>query len=124
MTDTIMDAHFPLDIDVIPIDDETIVVSLAGRLDSAAVDSIETRFTAAVVAANRHAAIDLTSVNFLASMAIRLFITSARAMGNKGRRIALFGANPEVASVLEAVALDQLMPVTRDQQEALAALEG
>ena len=123
MTDTIMDAHFPLDIEVMPLDDDTNVVGLIGRLDSAAVDRIETRFTAAVVAANRHAAIDLTCVNFLASMAIRLFITSARAMGSKGRRMVLFGANPEVASVLEAVALDQLMPITRTQQQALAALQ-
>ena len=89
---------------------------------AAGVDGIESRFTAAVVATNHHAAIDMSGVDFLASMGIRLFITNARAMNNKGLRMALFGATDAVQSVLESVALDQIVPIARDQQEALLAL--
>ncbi len=113
-----------MEFELINLDDACNLVRLVGRMDSSGVDGIETRFIAAVVAGDRNAVIDLSGVNFLASMGIRLFISNARAMNLKGRRIAVFGATEPVQSVLEAVALDQIIPVTSNQQEALQALAG
>lgn len=113
-----------MEFEVAPLDDERSIVRLKGRLDSSGVDQIETRFTAAVVAANRHAAIDLSQVDFLASMGIRLLISTGKAMQLKGRRLGLFGATEAVQGVLDAVALDQLIPVVADEQQALAAIAG
>ena len=98
------------------------VVRVNGRLDSAGVDQAETRFSAAVVAPGRDAAIDLSGVNFLASMGVRLFITSARALQLKGGRMVLFGAPEMVQNVLDHVALDQLIPIVASRDEALAKL--
>jgi anti-anti-sigma factor len=109
-------------LDITPIDAERNVVRLTGRLDAPGVDQIEMRFTAGVAAANRHAVIDLSGVDFLASMGIRMFIAVARAMHAKGCRIALFGASEAVQDVLEAVALDQIIPVTGTEQQALQAI--
>ena len=113
-----------MEIEVTPLDEQCNVVRLHGRLDTTTIDRMETRFTAAVVAANRNAVIDLSDVSFLASMAIRMLITNARAMTGRGRKLALFGANENVMSVLEAVSLDQIIPITGDQQQAVAALAG
>ncbi|MES2787178.1 MAG: STAS domain-containing protein [Pseudomonadota bacterium] len=98
------------------------VVRLRGRLDSAGVDQGETRFSAAVVARGKDTAVDLSGISFLASMGIRLFITSARALNQKGGRMVLFGASEMVQTVLEHVALDQVVPVVATQEEALARL--
>jgi anti-anti-sigma factor len=111
-----------MDIEITPLDDRCNVVRLNGRLDSPGVDRIETRFAAAVVAADRNAVLDLSGVSFLASMGIRMLITNARAMGNRGRKLAIFGAQDPVLAVLESVAIDQIIPMAADQQQAVAAL--
>lgn len=111
-----------MDFQVTPLNEDTSLVRLNGRLDSPGVDQIETRFIAAVVASNRNAVIDLSAVSFLASMGIRLFITNARAMATKGRRMAVFGASESVRSVLDAVALDQIIPVMTTEQQAVQAI--
>ena len=113
-----------MEFQITPLDDECSIVRLQGRMDSPGVDRIETRFTAAVVAADRHALVDLSGVSFLASMGIRMFIANARAMNSKGRRMALFGATEPVMSVLESVALDQIIPIAPDQQQATLAIQG
>ncbi len=109
-------------IEFAPIDAERNVVRLTGRLDAPGVDHIETRFTAAVSATGRHAIVDLSRVDFLASMGIRMLIANARAMHAKGYRMALFGASEAVQEVLEAVALDQIIPVAGSEQQALQAI--
>ncbi|HVZ45991.1 MAG TPA: STAS domain-containing protein [Ramlibacter sp.] len=111
-----------MEFEVSQLDDHCNLVRLTGRMDSPGVDRIETRFTAAVTAANRDAVVDLSGVDFLASMGIRMFIANARAMSGKGKRLALFGATEMVRDVLESVAIDQIIPVAADQDQALRAL--
>ncbi len=111
-----------MEFELTPIDESCTLVRLNGRLDSAGVDRIETRVTAGMVAGGRHAVVDLSGVDFLASMGIRMLIANARAIHLKGRKMAVFGATGAVAGVLESVALDQLMPVVADQQAALQAV--
>lgn len=111
-----------MDLELSPVDDKTQCVRLNGRLDSPGVDRVETRFSAAVVASGRNAAVDLSGVEFLASMGIRMLISVAKSLQAKGQRMVLFGANANVQSVLDTVAIDQIIPVFADQQQATQAL--
>jgi anti-sigma B factor antagonist len=111
-----------MDIEISQGPDNVTVARLNGRLDSPGVDRIETRFSAAVVAPGRDAAIDRSGVDVLASMGIRMLISSARALQQKGARLVLFGAPSLVQSVLETAAIDQIIPITGDEQQALARL--
>jgi len=97
-------------------------VRLSGRLDAPGADQIGARFTAAVVAPGRHAVVDLSAVSFVASMGLRLLIASARALDQKGARMALFGATTLVQNMLEQAALEQIIPITGTEQQALARL--
>jgi anti-anti-sigma factor len=97
-------------------------VRLDGRLDSAGADAIGLRFTAAVAAQGRPAVVDLARVPFVASLGLRLLISTARALAGKGHRVALFGAPELVQGVLDDAAIDQLMPVVATEAEALAAV--
>ena len=97
-------------------------VRLDGRLDAAGADEIGVKLTATVVAPVRDAVIDLAGVTFVASMGLRLLISVGRGVVSKGRRVALFGAQPLVQDVLDGAALDQIVPVVATEAEALAAL--
>jgi anti-sigma B factor antagonist len=99
-------------------------IRLEGRLDAAGADLIGVRFTAAIVPAGHDAIVDLSGVTFLASMGMRLLISTARALGAKPARLVLFGAQPLVQDVLEQAALDQIMPITANEAQALSALAG
>ncbi|MDL2336205.1 MAG: STAS domain-containing protein [Pseudomonadota bacterium] len=113
-----------MDMDVTEIDGPLTHIRLTGRLDSPGVDRIEIKFTAAVVSRGRSVVVDLSGVDFLASMGIRMFIATARALHLKGSKMVLFGATDAVFSVLEHVALDQIIPIAATEAEAIERLRG
>lgn len=97
-------------------------VVLKGRLDSASVGPVETPFTAAVAATGRSAVLDLRGLDFLSSLGIRLLLSSARVVTRRGGKVVLFGAQPMVAEVLQAMALDQVLPLVATEEDAVARL--
>lgn len=97
-------------------------VILQGRLDSPGVDSIETRFVASVTPAGKHAAVDLSGVDFIASMGIRMLISTARALGRRGGRFVLFAPQEDVRDIFSHVSLSDIIPVYDTEDEAVAAL--
>lgn len=101
-----------------------VCVALQGRLDTVGVDQVESRFTAAVAGGAGGAAVDLSAVSFLSSMGVRMIIANARAQRARGRNLVLFGATPVVQSTLEMVALDQIIPIVAEREQALARLAG
>src|SRR5580693_7641678 len=86
-------------------------VVLAGRLDTAGVDRIETRFGAAIVPAGKNTVVDLTDVTFLASMGIRMLIATTRSLSRKGSKLALYNATPAVREVIETADLTEIIPL-------------
>jgi len=99
-------------------------VVLAGRLDTAGVDRVETRFGAAIVPAGQNTVVDLTQVTFLASMGIRMLIATTRALSRKGGKLVLFGAVPGVMDVIETVALTDIIPLAATETEAMGIVAG
>ena len=97
-------------------------VALRGRLDAEGADRIGTRFTAATVAQARPTAVDLSGVTFMGSMGIRLLISAAKGLRTKGARLVLFGPQPLVRELLEESAIDQIIDVAVDEEDALALL--
>ena len=95
-------------------------VSLQGRLDTFGVDEIETRLTTHLVPSGAHAIVDLSKVTFLGSGGLRMFIAIARALGRKGGKLVLYGAQPLVAQVLETTSLNDIVPVRADATAAAA----
>ena len=94
------------------------------RLGENATDSIEPRCDAPA---------GLQSVLFLLagmgqsqrlwpSMGVRMVIANARAQRARGHKRVLFGARPVVQSTLERVALDPIIPIVADRDQALARL--
>lgn len=108
--------------DVVELGPAANKVVLAGRLDSTTVGSVENQFTATMAASNRHAVLDLRGLEFLSSLGIRLLLSVARVMHRRGGRMVMFGAQPMVAEVLSAMALDEVLPMVGTEAEAVARL--
>ncbi len=97
-------------------------VALSGRLDSAGASAVEIPFSAAILPAGRSTAVDLSQVTFLASLGIRMLLTTARSLASKGGRLVIYGATPAVAEVLETSGIGEIVPVAMSEAEALAAI--
>lgn len=111
-----------MELEVTEVEGSNNCIRLNGRLDAAGADQIGVRFTASTAATGRHAIVDLTGVPFVASMGIRLLISSARALNAKGGKLVLFGAQELVQDLLEQAAVDQIIPLVATQQQALDLL--
>jgi anti-anti-sigma factor len=94
-------------------------VVLTGRLDTAGVDVVETRFGAAIVPNGKNTIVDLSEVTFLASMGIRMLISTTRALSRKGGKLVMYGAGPGVRDVIETTALTEIIPLAVSENEAL-----
>ena len=113
-----------LTFNLIEINSEINRIALSGRLDAAGASQIELPFTAIVSGGGRHVALDLTEVDFVASLGLRLLLSNARVLQRRERKLVIYGAQPEVMEVFETVALGSLIPVVQTQAEAAAALAG
>jgi len=97
---------------------------LDGRLDTASVNIVETRFIAGIVPKQKPAVVDLSQVSFIASLGIRMLLSTARALSGNGAKFAMFGATPGVLEVFEATALSEIIPVASTEAEAIALVTG
>ena len=108
--------------ELIDITDTLYRVALAGRLDTSAVSALEMRFTATLSGTAKDAIVDLSDCEFCGSLAIRMFLSAARVMTRRGRRMVIAGPQPEVQEVFDTVALDTIVPVFPTVDEAQAHL--
>jgi anti-anti-sigma factor len=99
-------------------------VVLSGRLDTSGVDLVETKFGAAIVPGGKNTVVDISEVSFLASMGIRMLISTTRALSRKGAKLALYGAGPSVMDVIETAVLTEIIPVAPSESEAIAIVTG
>ena len=98
-------------------------VVLKGRLDTAGVDRIETKFVGALVPRGLSAIVDLSQVSFVTSLGLRVLISVARSLSRKNARLVLFAPQEGVREVFEAVSLGNIIAIRDTEAEALAALQ-
>lgn len=108
-----------MDMEVTTLDGGLTRISLQGRLDAQGTDSIVLRFSAAAATAPCRVVVDLSGVSFIASLGMRLLISSARNAKAKGGVMVLYGATDLVQDVLEQMAIDQIMPIVSTEALAL-----
>jgi len=97
-------------------------VELVGRLDTLGVDAVETRFNATALASGQNALVDMSRVEFVSSMGVRLLITAAKTMKARQRRLLMVVPEGPVREMLETAAIDTLIPMFVRREEALAVL--
>jgi len=104
--------------------DDIVNVALIGRLDTPGVEQIETRLTASLVPRGARAIIDLSQVEFVGSLGIRMFITIAKALARKQGKLVLYAPQPLVQQVFETTSLHDIVPISPDAGAASAVARG
>ncbi|MBI4190227.1 MAG: STAS domain-containing protein [Betaproteobacteria bacterium] len=97
-------------------------VRLVGRMDYAGATEIDARFME-LAGREKFLLVDLSQVNFLASMGIRTLIMAAKALKERGGKMILFSPEMMVAKVLKTSGTDTLIPVYYDLLLARMALQ-
>lgn len=100
-----------------------VLFSLSGDMHAKGTGAIEKDLIKHVNGSSRHVLLDLSGLTFLASIGMRLFLQAAKTLANKNLRLILIAPTPLVQSVLNASAMDMLVPVTTDLDAARALLE-
>lgn len=96
-------------------------VALKGRLDTAGVDRIETRFNA-VLGSGGDGLVDLSEVSFLSSLGIRLLLGAAKMLDRRGSKLVLVAPSELVGEALKHSSIDEIIPVAPDLDGARALL--
>jgi anti-sigma B factor antagonist len=103
-----------------PLEGESILVGLEGRFDIEGAQSIEDQFTFTTATKARRVVVDLSGVDFMASIGIRTLFTAARAQSNRGGRVVLAAPTEMVRKVLVTAGVDQVIPLFDSVADALA----
>ena len=94
-------------------------IVISGRLDIPGTDEIATKLAALTGAPKKGVVIDLTSLQFLASIGIRALISSAKTVKQRGGKMVLGAAGgSSVVMSLEATGVNELIPIFSNSGDA------
>jgi anti-anti-sigma factor len=96
-------------------------VVLRGRLDTAHVADIEAQFKA-VVRTERAVVVDLSETDYLSSLGVRLLLSGAKVVHDKGGKLVLLSSKDNVRAVLGIVGIEQFISVLFNGSAAAAAV--
>jgi stage II sporulation protein AA (anti-sigma F factor antagonist) len=96
-------------------------VALSGRLDIAGAEVVALPL-ATLAGAKQGLIIDMSGVNFIASIGIRHLVSAAKALSRRNGRLVLLNPVALVVEVLETSGLTDILPIVHSESEALAAV--
>jgi len=95
--------------------------NLTGRLDIGGTQEVELPFNA-LAGSQRALIVDLSQVDFIASLGLRLLIVGARTVQRKGGRMVLLAPPVAVEAVLISSGTDNVVSIWRTLDDAIAAV--
>ena len=87
------------------------MIKLIGKLDIVGVGEIETKFAGYCAGDGVRVIVDLTEVDFLASIGIRLLTLTAKSVASRDGKMVLLNPTAEVQHVLEITGIPAVIPV-------------
>lgn len=106
---------------VLDIDGGITKVVLTGRIDIAGSHEIDMPLS--IVGGSRRAVvIDLSGVEFMASLGLRSIVLSGKSVLRKGGKLVLLAPQPAVEEVISTSGIDELFQIFHDEAAAIAAV--
>ena len=94
-------------------------ITISGRLDMPGTDAVASKLGELVTAPRKGVVVDLSTLQFLASIGIRALISSAKTVQQRGGKMVLVvEGGSSVRMSLEATGVDELIPVFRNTADA------
>ncbi|MGC8800432.1 MAG: STAS domain-containing protein [Chloroflexus sp.] len=101
--------------------DDVLIIQLPARLDAAGVAAIESDLASTITGHGGKVLADMTNVNFVASLALRMLLSNLRAIQPLGGDLRLYGLQPQIAEIFRKSRFDTLFKIYPDRETALAA---
>jgi len=110
--------------DLKPIEqaDTYTLVALSGSVDMAGVGEIEDDFIEYILGRKRHALVDMSGVDFLGSMGIRVFVNAAKSLLREQKKLVLFAASPSIEKTLKLTGFTAFVQLVPTLEEAKAKI--
>lgn len=106
------------------LDNGILKLEMSGRLDVLGLEAIEAKFRTLTATPNELIVVDIARLSFIASLGIRLLLSSAKALSKAGGRLALCDPHPNVRHMLEISGMNELIPIHENLEGAVADLLG
>ena len=100
------------------------IIKLIGALDIMGVNMVDVKFSGYCSGEKPLVLVDLSEVNFIASIGIRLLTSNAKSTNVRGGKLVLVGATPEVKSILEITGIPGVIPMYDKLESTEAVLMG
>lgn len=98
-------------------------VRLAGRLDLKGTQAVEQKFSETVGVPGESVVVDMSQVEFIASVGVRLLLSNIKALMAAGSKMVILNPQKMVGEVLQLSGLDSVAEIKADTASALAALK-
>jgi anti-sigma B factor antagonist len=97
-------------------------IVLSGRLDMEGSGQIDNAFALNVTKAKALVLVDLSQVDFIASIGMRLLVMNGKELARRGGHLVLFNPQPLVAEALLLAGIDAVIPMFTERDAAEAEL--
>jgi len=104
------------------LDNKIRFIKLVGKVDADGYNSVDLKFTAHCSGDNVRVIVDLSGVDFLASIGIRMLTMNAKSLSTRSGRMVLLNPIPEVLDVLEMTGIPAVIPIYSAQESAETVL--
>ena len=95
---------------------------LSGSLDITGVRDIEMDFSR-LASGEQAVVIDFSGVTFIASLGMRMLLSAAKKLDNEGNKLVLHSVPPLVETALNTAGLATILPIVKDEPDALILLQ-
>ncbi len=95
---------------------------LSGSLDIKGVRDIEMDFSR-LTSGEKTVVLDFSGVTFIASLGMRMLLSTAKRLDAEGNKLVLHSVPPLVETALNTAGLTTIMPIVKDQPDALNFLQ-
>lgn len=102
--------------------DKITYLLLSGSLDIKGVRDIEMDFSR-LTSGDKTVVLDFSGVTFIASLGMRMLLSSAKKLDAEGSKLILHSVSPLVETALNTAGLTTIMPIVKDQPDALTFLQ-
>jgi anti-sigma B factor antagonist len=103
--------------------DDVLVITLPNRLDALSVATLESQLAEQATAHRGKMIADMSQVSFVASLALRMLLTTLKAVQPLGGDLRLVGLQPQIAEIFRKSRFDTLFKIYPDRAAALAAYQ-
>ena len=111
-----------MEITEIRIDDELSHIALSGRLDANGIKTLDLKFYGFTSGRHKNAIVDMSGVDFMSSIGVRMILKAAKALNAEGLKFVLLSPTEFVREVLDTAGLLDIFIVADDLDAAMQQL--